>query len=471
MVAWAQRWLGVADFEKCDQADDNVLIHCDCTSNANVIAAQVEAGSSTTTGATGTVNFSSDGMDCSAGGSVAFDNFIGYESLVYEGQIVLRVETKYVAQYDDQAGVVTGSEGVDNQVNSYIWSARDSANNNQGRAYASTAEIINAKLHDLDTAIGPDFTSAGKGSFCDVCFWWNTSEWGILVDRAPIIDAQPRQTLGDSDQFYKLIFGAAYLGTNNPFQGKIKSIVVTRNAPRLKKPQSLKSLLIFGDSFAANSFTDYVGRRRDSTLQNNLLRHLAKRGLTTRIINGGHSGFTVCDTGSSDLSTVWDADLATDPHVVLFIAGNNDYIQNSSNFATYAEDPTTGTLQRYKDFITAAAAKDSVRKVIIAYPGSPIGRSDFLPYWPAQRDTVKGWIDTLPAWADANITTKPSGFVGIFDLHGALGGDKEANRNYQLALDNIGNASTAGAPSTDFHPSGFGHAVLATAVVDKLLSV
>lgn len=444
---------------KITDTGDHILVSCTCDSAASVTAAGGVVN--------GTVTFPGDGMDTSAGGGISFTNITGHERLDYEGQIVLKAETRGVCTRDNNAAAVTFSPGVTRTAGTvYLFSARTSGASNMGYISATNGNVLTTKTQNADTAQSPKFNGVSRGTFTEICLWWRGNQWGYLIDGASPDPSNMPYTRADEDAgaYYLMNFGAAFAGTTSPFEYKIKDVVVSTDAPRFNVSTRYRSFGIFGDSFAANSAATNAGERIDTTLEAELHRKFSEDGLRVHLsANGGHSGHTLCTTGATDLETYWTTDttfIDANPQIVICMAGNNDVFQTAAAIA----NGTNGTEKKCQEFITALSGNPQIEKVILCTSGSLIGNtSQNTTDYRTNTTTVNNIIRSIPGWWDTNNPTN-TGFVKVFDLHQVLG-DSLGNDYYQGELNYVGNEAVAGTGAyDDRHPSGIGHKRIA----DKL---
>jgi len=435
---------------------EGVLFTVACTAATDV------TGVSGATGAvTGSPTFSSDGMKCASGDGIIFTSITGSSKLDYEGQIVFDVETEGIAEYDDGAAT-SGSTGRDSTATEYLFTCKDSGGIKRAEFLINSNEVTSCKLHGSDTAVTGQIHTAGKDSYTNICIWWKGTEYGVLVDGCIFTSGTRANRV--SDQFNALAFGSLNGGGVTPFTYNIKNIVVSNKSPRMIFRQQISSIGIFGDSFAVNStISTNNNPLYDATVGYRIQSRLAERGLKSSIAIDGHSGHSMCDTGTGDLVNDGDATTfaANEYEIVVIMAGNNDCTSSASQVA----NATTGTEARYKEAIERCAFSDystnslrtRTRRIILTTAGSLKQKTSInTAANNANLVTVNGIINSLPDWWDA---TYPAfaGLVRVADLYNKLG-DTDNNINYR-----------GGVEGTDDnrHPSAFGHILLADIIYDE----
>ena len=427
----------------------SIILQCDLKSAASVAAAGGVA--------TGSPIYSDAGIDVN-GGSIAFTNYPGNAALQYAFQISIDVPMRAIATADVFSSP-TGSVGDVFPAEKCILTGENSSGADLFRVFISPSKLIYMRTHSSDTSSSCRITSIGKGEYVTFTAWADGQNYGALIDGAEVYRGV---RIGRTNSLYKLIIGASWDGVTQPFNGySLKNLVVSRIAPRFNRNPNQGSIGIFGDSFASNITAGVGGNQLDGSAVLTMLRLFGDK--KPRIYGQGYGGYTICDTAntSENLSGVFNNFNVTAPDVAVIIAANNDAVTPDA----YAFHSTTGTVANLKSWATALFANGRTKRVIITTPGS-LRQHVALDTVTnnTRRAALSDLIFGLPNWWD---TTYPmnKGFVKIFDLFSALGGDADNNPNYAGYWYGIGNIATGGSsspvsPLADRHPHTSGNIII-----------
>jgi len=434
----------------------SIILQCDLKSAASVAA----AGGVTT----GSPIYSDAGIDVNDG-SISFTNYPGNAALQYAFQISIDVPVAAIAAVDNGTGV-SGSTGDPTSTIKYILAGEDSSGADLFRVYYGTPKSIEMRTHSSDTSQTAKITSIGKASYVTLTAWADGGMFGLFIDGGLIYKGV---RTGRTNSLYKLIVGANWNGTSQQLTGyPLKNLVVSRIAPRLSKTANVGSIGIFGDSFAQNATAGVSGVRLDGSAKLTLDRLYGDK--RPRIYGHGYGSNTVCDTSNTanNLSGKFNTFNATAPDVAVIMATNNDATSPSADVF----HATTGTEANLKSWVTALSTNGRTKRVIITTPGSFRQQvSQDIVSVNARRATLSDMILGLPNWWD---TTYPmnKGFVKIFDLFSALGGDVDNNSNYHGYWNGVGNIATGGSASpvtpNDRHPHTSGNIIIGQGLFDLL---
>lgn len=457
---------------KITDTGDNIMLACDLKSAAAVTGISGAASGTVN----GTATFDDTGMSTGSAGGVSFVNITNNIKLRYEGQMVVKVSPDGICEYDD-AATVSGSTAPNRSVGAYIFTMLSDVAANTGKIYISNTNEIKGHVHQTDTQFSGKATTVGKDSYVEVCVWWRGDSWGVLLDGAELLSGTRANYWNVA--FYQINIGANYDGVSNPFVGyKMKDFVLSRTAPRFTSKQDAPSVGIFGDSFALQMAHGSAAPYWDATGHDQIQRRFAQNGNRVRIVVDGNNGFTVCDTGGSNLSAEIAAFAAQDTSICIIIAGNNDQVLSSSDWTTYALDGSTGTDANYKDFINQIYFSDYPTNTVVNGKRSKIyiTNQGSLKQKTAS-DTVQAALNTaeldeilagLPVWFDA-ANPADAGMVEIINLRSILGGDQTVNYNYKGQWNLDGNITTGGGSLDDRHPHSTGQVVLINDIMNKVL--
>lgn len=434
----------------------SIILQCDLKSAASVAAAGGVA--------TGSPIYSDAGIDVN-GGSIAFTNYPGNAALQYAFQISIDVPVAAIAAVDN-SNYPSGSTGYVFSSAKYILTGEDSSGADLFLVFIGADKRIEMRTHSSDTALSGKTTSIGKDSYVTLTAWADGNRFGMFINGGLIYSGI---RAGRANSLYKLIVGAAWNGITQPLTGyPLKNLVVSRIAPRLSQNPDQGGIGIFGDSFAGNATDGNSAARLDGSAKLTLERLCGDK--RPRIYGQGYGGYTVCDTATTatNLSGVFNGFNATVPDIAVIMAVNNDVTSNDAD----AFHATTGTLANLKSWVTALSTNGKTKKVIITTPGSL--RQNVSINTAAnnvRRAALSDMILGLPAWWD---TTYPmnKGFVKIFDLFSALGGDVDNNSNYTGYWNGVGNIATGGSASpvtpNDRHPHTSGNIIIGQGLFDLL---
>ena len=409
----------------------SIILQCDLKSAASVAAAGGVA--------TGSPIYSDAGINVN-GGSIAFTNYPGNAALQYAFQVSIDVPVTAIAAVDN-SNYPSGSTGDVFSASKYILAGEDSSGADLFRVFIGADKRIEMRTHSSDTALSGDITSIGKDSYVTLTAWADGNRFGMFINGGLIYSGI---RAGRANSLYKLIVGAAWNGTSTGFIGyPLKNLVVSRIAPRLSQKPDQRGIGIFGDSFAGNATDDASSSRLDGSAKLTLERLCGDK--RPRIYGQGYGGYTVCDTATTatNLSGVFNGFNATAPDIAVIMAVNNDVISTDAN----AFHATTGTLANLKSWATALSANGRTKRVIITTPGSlrqHVALDTTLNN--TRRAALSDLVFSLPAWWDATYPMN-KGFVKVFDLFSALGGDADNNRNYIGYWNGVGNIATGGSIS------------------------
>jgi len=434
----------------------SIILQCDLKSAASVAAAGGVA--------TGSPIYSDAGIDVNDG-SIAFTNYPGNAALQYAFQISIDVPVAGITEVDSSA-YVSGSTGDVFSASKYILAGEDISGTDLFRVFIGADKRIEMRTHSSDTALSDKITSIGKDSYVTLTAWADGNMFGMFINGG-LINSGIRA--GRANSLYKLIVGAAWNGTSTGFIGyPLKNLVVSRIAPRLSQNLDQGSVGIFGDSFA-NGITAAVATPKfDATAKITLERLFGSA--KTRIYGQGYGGYTVCDTATTatNLSGVFNGFNATAPDIAVIMAVNNDVTSNDAD----AFHATTGTLANLKSWATALSTNGRTKRVIITTPGSlrqHVSLDTTLNN--TRRAALSDLVFSLPSWWDATYPMN-KGFVKVFDLFSALGGDADNNRNYIGYWDGVGNIATGGSASpgtpSNRHPHTSGNIIIGQGLFDLI---
>ena len=434
----------------------SIVLQCDLKSAASVAAAGGVA--------TGSPIYSDAGIDAN-GGSIAFTNYPGNAALQYAFQISIDVPVAGITEVDSSA-YVSGSTGDVFSAAKYILAGEDISGTDLFRVFIGADKRIEMRTHSSDTAQYNKITSIGKDIYVTLTAWADGDRFGMFINGGLLYSGI---RTGRTNSLYKLIVGAAWNGTSTGFIGyPLKNLVVSRIAPRFSKNANQGSVGIFGDSFASGITAAVATPKYDATAKITLERLFGSA--KTRIYGQGYGGYTVCDTATTatNLSGVFNGFNATAPDIAVIMAVNNDVTSNDAD----AFHATTGTEANLKSWVTALSTNGKTKKVIITTPGSlrqNVSLDTTLNN--IRRAALSDLVFSLPAWWD---TTYPmnKGFVKIFDLFSALGGDVDNNSNYAGYWKGVGNIATGGSASpvtpNDRHPHSSGHIIIGQGLFDLI---
>ena len=447
-------------------AADGVLLKATLLSAASVTSPDI--------GVTGAIinevdsSFTDEGLNPNTGADlcrVSFSNLDPDDRLAYEGQIVMDVSTNDCAQPDTGA-IVTLTEGQDLATAAYFWMMTSSAVVDRGSSFRSSDDKLKTELFNTDTLLDANFLTNGKGAYTTLCWWWRGSVWGLLADGGEIYTGT-RQEPHPADSFYKISIGANRAGNLSTIVGRFKNLIISHVSPRLADYKD-KTISILGDSFADQlTLAANVSFFRDSNAQASIGRYLSKIGQKARIYADATGSASICDTGADDLSDSFETWAINCSGIVWLIAFNNDSTagttdRNNATTGTEANAQKLMTLLGGELAVTDGSLYNNVTKVIICTAGS-LTNNAAIDTTDNQtgKDETQAIVNSLPAWWDAAYPAK-AGFIEIYDLFTALGGDSETNVNYQGYLDTLGNVNQAPVtPQANRHPSSFGRIKLA----------
>lgn len=436
---------GIAKIDEEQSAAGHILLACSLASAADIAAPRIGPAGSLV----GTGQIFQDGGFTPGAGSVYFPGIDPNNLLKHEGQIVLTISTRDVVEYD-KSNYVSRSIGYDRLAQT-IFQLRDSLNAAAGSLAISAVQRLALKLHASDALVNAySATSVGRGDYVELCCWWRGNKFGLLLDGMEIFKST--RTNFSDNVFNRIYVGAGGSGLTNPISlAIIKNIIISRRAPRVCNADSVG---FFGDSFVANLNADCVTPRwNNNRIGVFAAVHGALGKKIGRVISHGYGGYSVCDTGASDLSAKIAEFAATLPEVAVIVAGNNDSTASASNVT----NASTGTDSNYKSFIQQIAANKRCKRIIVCTPGSL--RQDYAINNESNNinlGIVYNIIKALPSWWDSQNPDR-KGLVVVYDLFEALGGDSVVNYNYQGQYDLLGNATVAPvALPENRHPSSEG---------------
>jgi len=433
----------------------SIILQCDLKSAESVAAAGGVA--------TGSPIYSDAGIDVNDG-SIAFTNYPGNAALQYAFQISIDIPVKGIAEADITSAV-SGSTGDPTSTIKYILAGEDSSGTDSFRVYYGISKSIEMRTHSSDTIQTAKITSIGKASYVTLTAWADGGMFGLFIDGGLIYRGA---RTGRTNSLYKLIVGAHWNGTSQLTGYPLKNLVVSRIAPRLSKTANVGSIGIFGDSFADNVTNGVSGVRLDGSAKLTLDRLYGDK--RPRIYGQGYGSNTVCDTANTayNLSEKFNTFNATAPDIAVIMATNNDATSPGAD----VYHATTGTEANLKSWVTALSTNGRTKRVIITTPGS--FRQQVAQDTVAintRRADLSDMILGLPNWWD---TTYPmnKGFVKIFDLFSALGGDIDNNSNYTGYWNGVGNIATGGSASPvtpdDRHPHTGGNIIIGQGLFDLI---
>lgn len=456
---------GIAKITDTQSAESHILLSCSLADAAALAAPAIGPAGSVV----GTATFANGGMNPGSAGSVLFSNIDPNNQLRHEGQITMTVSTAHMAEADT-SGQVSMSRGENKAATQWLFTFRTSGSVNQGNLAVNAAEQIKAQLHPSDTQSTAYISTVGKGSFVEVCVWWKGADWGILADGGEI-HAGTRTNFADNI-FYKVYIGATNAGTSGPLaNATIKNLIITRRAPRFVAKRKAISVGFFGNSFIVNASAANTTPSFDNNIEGAFGRKLSAYGYgVSRWVQSGYGGYSMCDTGASDLSANFDTYAANKCDVDIIVAGEND----STATAAQVADGATGTDANFKSLIGKLITQKSDKQLIIVTTPGSLRQHTAIDTVAnnANRVTVDAIIKALPAWFDSTYPAL-AGRLVVYDLFTALGGDADGNLNYQGACDALGNLATGGSaapvsPIANRHPSSYGQDIWLEAVAEKI---
>lgn len=435
----------------------DILLQCSLRSSAALTAAGITLA--------GTATVDSQGLDTGTAGSASISALAGYLDMADSFQISITVTTIAAAEYDDSSSV-SFSAGVDRSAAAYLLSWERQNGTDEGRIFVSAAEQLTMRTHAADAQTSGFITSIGKGEVTTLTVAGDNTYYYIYAD-GERIHRNSRTAGWGADIFYKLIIGASWNGTATPFGTgyKITDLVVAKNAPILTIDRRY-SFDVFGDSFAQAALAVAQTPRFDASLGFELVRLFRKAGINIEVTGEGFGGFSVCDTGASDLNDEWSdwrAFYNTNKNV-LIMALNNDVTSTDAQVT----NATTGTYARLYSWLDDCLS-DGRSNVFISTPGSLSGNTSINT---AGNNTRRKLVDSelrrcVADWKAANGTQMR---VIIVNLFAVLGNDVANNLAYQGRLNEIGNVTTGAGTLDDRHPSAYGHVLLARETFAQTIS-
>jgi len=420
----------------------------------------------------GTATSDANGLDSGSAGGAEYDGtaFAAIlTALANEGQITITAPTEAIAQFDDNALYVSGSDGVDRSDFGMLYSFATAANGDGGRIRMDSDQEFSIRADSADSQSGSLFTSTvGKPAESQVTFWWDATNRGMYVNGIVISLPTARGGAPVPTDFAKLFAGVRPNATPTqwPFlTGQpISDLIVSGSAPNLF-PDTIHDLSIFGDSYTNITLND--NNATDGRLDNRVRflypANFANQGTEVVVDGEGFGGFTICDTGASDLSAEFAGFLSTYTNaIVMIMAGNNDATAATDAQVNNASTGTYANLFGWLDDLLA----DGRTEVHVTNVGS-LKQNASLDTTPNNDRRVLVSSEISRCVNDWNAVN--SGMVvKVVDLFGALGADQTVNLNYQGQLNLAGNETIAPGSLDDRHPSGAGYLALNIVLINSV---
>lgn len=248
----------------------------------------------------------------------------------------------------------------------------------------------------------------------------------------------------------------------------MKNLIIARTAPFFNEWSKYPSILIFGDSYAAQAVHDGATPLYQKSGENVIRRELLKRNLRTRIAIDSYGGYSICQTGANDL-TVALLQAALDTYHTKALLINATHNDPTSATLAQITDPTTGTYATLTAMFDAAYASGVTHVAVttcrslmqLTAQNTAANNEKRAAVVSATRQAVSDWN-----------TANGVNLCNILDLHSILGGDVLENYNYRGYLDTFGNATVAPVSidaMVNAHPSHFGTRALYTAYTQMLI--